>query len=303
MVKIVFGGFSLSDQAYFKILEERNQAVNLLLKNGVNNIDTAHIYPGSEYGVGQLEKRKEFTIDTKLPGGSIPGSITKDGVIKYLQESLRRLQIDHIDVLYIHTPDDSVPIEQTLEGINEAYKKGAFRRFGLSNYTAKQVQEVYDIAKAKGYLLLQLSINFYAYSAIAGGFLTKSIADLDAGVGRFNKNVMGGLFSMLYDHEHLREALFTWNYIARKEGVSNAELAYRWVAYHSALHGDEDGILLGVSKLSQIEQTIQGIKKGKLSDEAVKAIEVVWENIKRHPPVGEMNDVVASVRDARISLE
>lgn len=75
---------------------------------------------------------------------------------------------------------------------------------------------------------------------------------------------MGGLFSMLYDHEHLRKALFTWNYIARKEGVSNAELAYRWVAYHSALHGDEDGILLGVSKLSQIEQTIQGIKKGEI---------------------------------------
>lgn len=40
-----------------------------------------------------------------------------------------------------------------------------------------------------------------------------------------------------------------------------------------------------------------------MSDEAVKAIEVVWENIKRHPPVGEMNDVVAFVRDARISLE
>ncbi|KAJ6284619.1 NADP-dependent oxidoreductase domain-containing protein [Bipolaris maydis] len=246
---------NLSDLAYFKTLEERNYVSKILLENGVNNIDTGYVYPESEAGIGQLEKPKEFTIDTKLPDGNIPGSVTKDD------------------------PDDSVPIEQTLEGINEAYKKGAFRRFGLSNYTAKQVQEVYDIAKAKGYSLPQVYPGhynpIYRYGeteflptlrklAITGGFLTKSIADIDAGVGRFNENVMSELFSKLYDHKHLRESLSTWNEIAKKEGVSNAELAYRWVAYHSALHGDEDSIFFGVSKLSQIEQTIQGIKKGEV---------------------------------------
>ncbi|KAJ5060213.1 NADP-dependent oxidoreductase domain-containing protein [Bipolaris maydis] len=234
---------NLSDLAYFKTLEERNYVSKILLENGVNNIDTGYVYPESEAGIGQLEKPKEFTIDTKLPDGNIPGSVTKDD------------------------PDDSVPIEQTLEGINEAYKKGAFRRFGLSNYTAKQVQEVYDIAKAKGYSLPQVYPGHYnpIYRYGETEFLpTLRKLDIDAGVGRFNENVMSELFSKLYDHKHLRESLSTWNEIAKKEGVSNAELAYRWVAYHSALHGDEDSIFFGVSKLSQIEQTIQGIKKGEV---------------------------------------
>ena len=308
MVKIIFGGFGLSDQAYFNTPEVRSQVIDTLLSNGIKNIDTARIYPGSEEAIGKLEKRKEFTIDTKLPGGFGPGTATKDGAINDSQDSLKRLQLDQVDILYIHAPETSIPIEETLEGINEAYKKGVFRRFGLSNYAAEQVQQIYDICKAKGYPLPQvfqgnynpvarhyeaqlfptlrkLGIHFYAYSPLAGGFLTKTTADLDAGGGRFNKDALGGLYSKLYDHEPLRQALTKWNEIAEKEGVSKAELAYRWVAHHSALQGDDDGVIFGASKPAQVEQTAQGIKKGKLSDEAVKGIDEIWESDKSVAPV------------------
>jgi aflatoxin B1 aldehyde reductase len=312
MVKTVFGGFTLSDSAYFNTPEKRAEVLEILLKNGVKNIDTARLYPGSEEAIGKLEKRKEFTIDTKLEGGFVPGNVTKDGVIKDTQHSIDRLQVDQVDVFYIHAPDTSVPFEDTLEGINEAYKKGLFRRFGLSNFTAEQVQQVYDIAKAKGYPLPQvyqgnyspvarhletqlfptlrkLGIHFYAYSPLAGGFLTKTAADLDAGVGRFNKEVIGGLYARLYDNEPMRNALTKWNEIAEKEGVSKAELAYRWVTYHSALQGDEDGVIFGSSKLEQVEQTAKGIKKGPLSDAAVKGIEEIWESVKSVAPIDNFN--------------
>ncbi|KAF2851883.1 Aldo/keto reductase [Plenodomus tracheiphilus IPT5] len=308
MVKTIFGGFSLSDDTTFSKHEDRVQVLDVLYKNGVTNLDTARLYPGSEVAIGKLDKRTSFTIDTKLPGGFVPGTLTKESVIKDAQDSLDRVQIKQFDILYIHAPDPDAPIEEVLEGINEVYKKGAFKRFGLSNFAPKQVQQVYDIAKEKGYplpqvyqgnynpvarhletelfpLLRKLGISFYAYSPLAGGFLTKSAADLDAGLGRFNADTLGGIYKSLYDKPALRQALADWNKVAEKEGISKAELAYRWVAYHSALQSDEDGVIFGASSIKQVEQTAQSIKAGKLSDEAVKGIQQIWENVKDVAPV------------------
>jgi len=308
MVKTVFGGYPLSDSATFNTPEERAKILDALIANGVKNIDTARLYPGSEEAIGQLEKRKEFVIDTKIPGGFVPGHIGKDDVIAATQDSLDKVKIDQFDIYYIHAPDTSVPFEETLAGFNEAYKKGIFRRFGISNFTAEQVQQVYDICKSKGYplpavyqgnynpvarhfettlfpTLRKLGIKFYAYSPLAGGLLTKTAADLDSGVGRFSKEALGGLYSRLYDNEPIRNALIKWNELADKEGVSKAELAYRWIAYHSALTDEEDGVIFGASKLSQAEQTPKWLKKGKLSDEAVKGIDEIWESVKEVAPI------------------
>lgn len=308
MVKTVFGGATLSDSATFKTQEQRTEITDVLLANGVTNLDSARLYPGSEVAIGQLEKRDQFTIDTKLVGGFSPGNVTKDSVIKDSQDSLSRVNIKQFDILYIHAPDVTVPFEDTLAGINEVHKAGIFRRFGLSNFTAEQVQQVYDIAKSKGYVLptvyqgnynpvarhletqlfptlRKLGIHFYAYSPLAGGFLTKTAADLDAGAGRFNEQAIGGMYSKLYDKPSLRQALTKWNEIAEKEGVSKAELAYRWVAYHSALESEEDAVIFGASSKRQVEQTAQGLKKGKLSEEAVKGIEGIWQSVKEDAPV------------------
>ncbi|KAJ4377435.1 hypothetical protein N0V83_000260 [Neocucurbitaria cava] len=308
MVKTIFGGTLFGDGSRVKSPEERAEAVDLLLAEGVTNLDTARLYPGSEVGIGGLDKRTSFTIDTKLVGGFMPGNVGKGDVIRDAQDSLDRVKIKQFDILYIHAPDTSTPFEETLEGINEVYKKGIFKRFGLSNFSADQVQQVYDIAKAKGYplpsvyqgnynpvarhletnlfpTLRKLGISFYAYSPLAGGFLTKTAADLDAGAGRFNEAAIGGLYSKLYDKPALRAALIKWNEVAEKEGVSKAELAYRWVAYHSILEGDEDGVIFGASSLKQIEQTAKALKKGKLSEGAVKSVQEIWESVKDVAPV------------------
>ncbi|KAJ4989200.1 aldehyde reductase [Stagonosporopsis vannaccii] len=308
MVKPIFGGFPISDSASFNTPEIREQLLDILLANGVTTIDTARAYPGSEVAIGALEKRTYFAIDTKLLSGFAPGSATKEAVIRDTQDSLNRVQIKQFDILYLHAPDTTVPFEETLEGINEAYKQGLFKRFGVSNFSAEQVQQVYDIAKAKGYPLPQvyqgnynpiarhsetqifptlrkLGIAFYAYSPLAGGFLTKTAADLDAGAGRFNAQALGGLYKLMYDKPSLRAALTKWEEVAQQEGVTKAELAYRWVAHHSDLQGEDDGVIFGAGTLKQAEQTAQALKAGRLSASAVKNIEEIWQSVRADAPL------------------
>jgi aflatoxin B1 aldehyde reductase len=313
MTKIIFGTAGLTTTGKFPTPEARAQVLDTLLALDIKNLDTARLYGDSETCIGAIPARTQFTIDTKLVGGFGPGNVSKDDVIRDTADSLKKVGIKQFDVFYIHAPDPTVPLESTLEGMNEAYKKGIFRRFGLSNFSAQQVQEVYDVCKSKGYVLptmyqgnfspvarhletllfptlKKLGIAFYAYSPIAGGFLTKSAKQLDDGAGRFNAAAVGGLYSKLYDSPTMREALVKWNEIADKEGVSNAELAYRWVAHHSALkdgwvQGEENGVIIGASSVEQIEQTVGGIKKGKLSESAVQGIEGIWKSVESVAPV------------------
>lgn len=311
MVKTVFGGGSFIPEDAIGNLNTHDkiaEAIDVLLASGVATIDTARMYPGSEEAIGRQERRTEFTIDTKVPGGFSPGTAHKDTIVEHAKEALQKVNIKQFDILYIHSPDPAIPLDDTLAGINEAHKLGIFRRFGLSNYAPQDVQRVYDVAKANGWplpevyqgnynpvarhletnlfpLLRKLNIVFYAYSPLAGGFLTKSAADIDAGTGRFSKESMGGIYRGMYDRPSLIEGLKTWNEIADKEGVTKAELAYRWVAHHSALKEEGDAVLFGASKLSQIEQTIASIGKGKLSEEAEKSIDRLWEDVKAEAPV------------------
>lgn len=315
-IKVVFGGGAFP-HGVFADAKVQAEALDNLQKEGVNVIDTARLYPGSEEAIGKLEGRTNFIIDTKLKGGFAKGTNSKDDVIRDVDDSLKTLRIPQIDILYIHAPDDTTDISDTLAGINEAYKKGQFRRFGLSNFTPQQVQEAYDVAAEKGYVkptvyqgnyspvarhletilfptLRKLGIAFYAYSPLAGGFLTKTPADLDAGAGRFNDQALGGMYSRLYDKPSLRAALGEWNAIAEAEGVSKAELAYRWVGYNSALKAElGDAVIFGASKISQIEQTAGGLKKGSLSKEAVERIDKIWESVKKDAPVDNFGAIAA----------
>ena len=193
--------------------------------------------------------------------------------------------------------------------MNDVYKTGVFKRFGLSNYSANDTQKVYDICKKNGYVLptvyqgnyspvarrqetelfptlRKLGIAFYAYSPLAGGFLTKTPQQVQDGAGRFDLETFGGLYRALYMKPSYLEALAKWEAIAKEEGVARAELAYRWVRYNSPLkkeHGD--AIIIGASTVEQLEQTLVGIEKGPLSKKAVEAIDQVWEEVKHEAPL------------------
>ena len=163
-IQTIFGGAQFQREGRFADPATLLKAFDALEKAGVRKIDTAHIYGASEEILGQTGGSARFAIDTKAPGGLVPGSMTAQGVQGFAQRSKKLLDVEQVDVYYIHLPD-VVPIEETLAGVNEVYKKGWFRRFGLSNFLADDVRKIYDICEREGYPLP--SVYQGDYSAIA----------------------------------------------------------------------------------------------------------------------------------------
>jgi len=198
-----------------------------------------------------------------------------------------------VDVFYIHAPDDSVPLPETLAGINDVHKLGLFTRFGLSNYKAADVEKVHDLCKANSYvlptvyqgnyspvarlqetllfpILRKLGMSFYAYSPLAGGFLVKTKQQVQDGAGRFGGKMYGGM----YGKPSYLEALAEWEDAAKEAGCSRADLAYRWVKYNSPLSPEfGDAVIVGASSLEQIKQTLQGMQAGPLNQKIVAMID------------------------------
>lgn len=212
---------------------------------------------------------------------------------------------------YLHAPDVQTPFEDTLEGINEFYKSGAFKRFGLSNFSAEQVEKIVSIAKEHNYVLPTVyqgnysavarrietevfpvlrkhQIAFYAYSPIAGGFLTKTSEEIrKGGTGRWDAaNPLGKMYNSMYGKPTLLEALDTWNQIAQDEGISKAELSYRWITHNSVLRGElGDAVIVGARNTDQLRETMAGIKNGPLSAEVTKKIDEIWQKVAAESPL------------------
>jgi len=134
-------------------------------------------------------------------------------------------------------------------------------------------------------------IRFYAYSPIAGGFLSKSKAELTGQVegdkgsrwieASKKDDVNSKLYNGLYNKPSFLNALDLWEGVAQSEGVSRAELAWRWVTYHSELKGEYgDAIIAGARKIEQLRDTVAIIQRGPLSDDAVKRIDEIWDSVK-----------------------
>ena len=188
--------------------------------------------------------------------------------------------------------------------MNEVYISGAFRRFGLSGFPASEVEAIYNHCVEHRYplpavyqgsynplnqykdtvflpTLRKLGMSFYAYGPSAGGFLGKTVTQAKE-MARNIALVSVGNRSYVSNPKFL-EALAKWNAVADVENVSGAELAYRWVAYHSALDRDNgDALIIGTSSPKQLEETLNGIAKGSLSEKACAGVRDVWESIKEN---------------------
>jgi len=305
-VKIIIGGPVFNRGSDFEDPSTLHSMIELLNTHGINEIDSAPMYDGCEtFCQTNALGAKGFIIDTKVPGGFEPGSSTREGVVRILKKSLAKSGVQKVNVLYIHAPDREVALEETLAGINDAYVAGLFVRFGLSNFPPEEVETVHEIARKKGYVLptvyqgcyspvtrkseeilfptlRKLGISFYAYSPLAGGLLTKTKQQILEGVGRFDRShSFGKMYEKMFFKPAYLDSLAEWAAIADDEGISKAELAYRWVACTSLLSAEYgDGLLIGSHSLEQMKQTAEGIARGPLSEKAKRRIDVVWEKVK-----------------------
>ena len=125
--------------------------IDASLEEGINFFDTADIYGGtkSEVFLGQAlgSKRDQVILASKFGGrinDDMPGGAKPEYIRKAVEDSLRRLNTDRIDLYQLHMPDDKTPIADTLGALNELVQAGKVREIGCSNFSAEQLREAKD---------------------------------------------------------------------------------------------------------------------------------------------------------------
>jgi aryl-alcohol dehydrogenase-like predicted oxidoreductase len=262
---------------------ESKRIIAHALELGVRHIDTANVYVdgASERIVGEAVHgcRESVVLATKCGFGRVDGKpegLGRESLKRAIDESLKRLDTDWVDIYYLHVPDHGTPIRETLEAIAELIEKKKIRAWGVSNYAAWQILEMMHVADAHGLqkdlprpviaqqlynvLLRQLDIEYFpfarqyklhttVYNPLAGGLLTgrHSRDGSTQGGSRFDKN-------RLYQGRYFTDAMFDRvdkvTEIAREEGMTLLEFSYAWIANASGV----DSILLGPATVQQLEE-------------------------------------------------
>jgi aryl-alcohol dehydrogenase-like predicted oxidoreductase len=131
--------------------EEAHAVIDAAFDAGVRLFDTADVYGPSEEWLGEVlaSRRKEVIIATKFGYATSRGG-TRKSMMKSVETSLRHLRSDYIDLCYLHRPDDSTPIDETLLAFDELLRAGKVREIGCSNFSAAQMRTAAQRAQALG---------------------------------------------------------------------------------------------------------------------------------------------------------
>ncbi|KAG0283440.1 hypothetical protein BGZ96_012199 [Linnemannia gamsii] len=272
--------------------------------HGHVEVDTARIYSNgdTEIVLSQLPTA-HLKIATKIYAFT-PGSHSKENLPTQFRASLKALNAEKIDVLYLHVPDYDTPYEETLKAIDDLYKEGLFERFGLSNYSAWNVAQIYEICKQNGYVLPSVyqgmynpisrsvttellpclkhyNISFYAYNPICGGVLSgKYNFNVDPEGTRYDpKTQIGQMARDWYWNKANFEAVQALTKVATAQNLTLLEATLRWMRHHSSLTA-HDGIVIGSTSIAQLEESLTELEKGPLPEEMIRAFDEAWEMCK-----------------------
>lgn len=275
-------------------------------------VDTARMYQTgrTEEIIGTIltqdaELRAKVAIATKAnPFSGV--NFSTAGINKQVGECLAALQTASVDVFYLHAPDATVDIKETLQAVQDLYTEGRFARFALSNYTAWETVWIHSYMASKGWVLptiyqgmynpitrtvedelfpalRRLGMAFYAYNPLAGGFLTGKHKpdDLESRKGgRFSDETFWG---QTYQKRFMQELHFKGLEVVRAaceaEGIPLAEAALRWMRHHSQLT-ERDAIIIGASSLRHFESNLASLAAGPLPQSVVDAYLKAWEICK-----------------------
>jgi aryl-alcohol dehydrogenase-like predicted oxidoreductase len=285
------------------------QMVERCLDAGINFFDTANAYTGgaSETMLGRALKgrRHRVILASKVSNkvGDAPDQkgLSRPAIRRCLDESLQRLATDYLDLYYMHLPDYSTPIEESLAAMDGLVKEGKVRHVAQSNYAAWQVTEMQWIAATHHYHPVVVSQPMYnllargieaeflpmskefaianvVYNPLAGGLLTgKHNASEPIRGSRFDKNKM---YLDRYWHEDDFSAVEAVREISRKSGRSMVSLALCWLLHHTAI----ECVILGASKPEQLNENLAAAKEGPLDSETLAALDAVWHRLRGVTP-------------------
>lgn len=274
--------------------------------NGVTHFDLANNYgpePGSaEENLGRIVKenfmpyRDELIISTKAGYEMWNGPYGNWGSRKYLlaslDQSLKRLGLDYVDIFYHHRPDPDTPLEETMGALTRAVRSGKALYAGLSNYNGEQLEKAVKILTE---LKCPFIINQNRYSifdrTIEQNGLKSTAVRLEKGIIAFSPLAQGMLTNrylngipadsrIMTDGRFLKQSAVTperleqirsLNEIANERGQTLAEMALAWVLKDGVV----TSVLIGASKPSQILDNIKAINNTAFSAEELKRIDEI----------------------------
>ncbi|MDN3518910.1 aldo/keto reductase [Aquisalimonas lutea] len=262
---------------------DADRLIGRALDAGINFIDTADVYSEgiSEQMTGQALKnlqvpRSDVVLATKVFGETGPG-VNARGLSRYhimdgVKASLRRLQVDHIDLYQVHGFDPATPIEETLHALDTLVQQGHVRYIGVSNWAAWQIMKALGIADRLGLAHFQ---SLQAYYTIAGRDLERDIAPMlqSEGLGLMVWSPLaGGLLSGKYtrdgraeeggrrtrfdfppvEKERAYDCIDVMRRIADNKGVSVAQIALAWLLHQDVV----TSVIVGAKRTEQLDDNI-----------------------------------------------
>ena len=306
-VKLILGTMTFGESVFSP---DVGAFVNAFLDAGYTELDTAYVYNegNCERLLGEILPglNRPFRIATKV-NPRITGRLDADAAYQQVGESLSRLNLPSVDTVFLHFPDPATPVESVLSAMADLYDQGKFRELGLSNFPAWMAADVWHICDRHGWVkptvyegiynpltrraegelnacLDRFGMRFSAYNPLCGGLLTGRY-------GKYEDAPSDGRFTHRpnYQNRYWKRSFFdavdVIKEAAGKYGITTAEAAYRWLAYHSMLNGERgDAVIIGASGLHHLIQNMEALKAGPLPDELIETFETAWQISKGDSP-------------------
>lgn len=268
------------------LLENSRELLHRAFDSGITHLDLANNYgppPGSaEENFGRILRedflpyRDELIISSKAGYTMWEGPYGDWGSRKYLisslDQSLKRMGLEYVDIFYHHRPDPETPLEETMRALDSVVRQGKALYVGVSNYPAELAAQAIDILNSLGTpclihqprysmferwvegglldVLQEKGVGSIAFSPLAGGQLTDRYLD---GIPADSRAASGSKFlSADQLTEEKLKKVRKLNAIAQRRGQKLSQMALAWV-----LRGDKvTSVLIGASKISQIDDAV-----------------------------------------------
>jgi len=308
-------GLQTNEQVSCEILDRA-------LDRGLDFLDTADVYPlgGKLEDVGRTEEilgrwmeargnRDRILLATKCRGRMGPGSndegLSRQHILRAVDESLRRLRTDWIDLYQTHFFDPNTPIDETLRALDDLVRSGKVRYIGCSNYPAWRLGEALAAGERLGvaryesvqprYNLLYREIEtellplcaaqglgVLVYNPLAGGLLAGKYrqGEEPSQGSRFTLGTAAKIYQWRYWQPAQFEAVEALNKLAEERGMNLVSVSIAWVLEQPGI----SSVIIGASRPDQLDASFAALEL-KLDDDLREACDAVWWQLPRRPVV------------------
>jgi L-glyceraldehyde 3-phosphate reductase len=285
------------------ILENGRAMLQRAFDLGITHFDLANNYGppagSAEENLGKILKqdfsayRDELIISSKAGYFMWPGPYGEWGSRKYvlasLDQSLKRMGLDYVDIFYSHRPDPDTPLEETMMALDQAVRSGKALYVGISNYPADLTHEASKILKELGTpclihqprysmferwvedklldVLEDEGIGCIPFSPLAQGLLTNKYL---GGIPE-DSRVVRSVFLKKEDVEKTHDKVVALNNLAGERGQSLAQMALAWVLKDKRI----TSVLIGASSVKQVEDNVATLNRLDFSEMEIKTIEEI----------------------------